>query len=350
MSECSECGVMPCKNPKRVLDDCCSCSGEVCGDPNCPAIELICCEVCGRYDNEEILLLCDGNYLILHKITMLLNDSSAGCDHACHLDCLTPELEFIPDAWFCKRCESFASREDTVSQFRMGSNLQDSNRNGMDLSNWGKSCNCKKSRCLKQYCDCFREHQLCTISCRCSGCLNTSIDRCELGIRPAGGLSTPWSADLGLTTPSPAILTDAQLIQAAADKTAAGSPLRPRMERVCRCKRSRCLKRYCECYQNDQQCTPKCSCSDCGNGLAHDDPRAATDAQMDSDDAVGSGPDSPRAAAPPRPVAPSETLEAVPFPIAVAATQRHKISTDGPVRHDRPLLPHGASFPFAASL
>jgi hypothetical protein len=34
------------------------------------------------------------------------------------------------------------------------------------------SCNCKKSRCLKMYCDCFRLMVYCQESCNCNQCAN----------------------------------------------------------------------------------------------------------------------------------------------------------------------------------
>ena len=33
-------------------------------------------------------------------------------------------------------------------------------------------CNCKKSRCLKLYCDCFRIQRYCNGSCNCNDCAN----------------------------------------------------------------------------------------------------------------------------------------------------------------------------------
>ncbi|XP_041054016.1 PHD and RING finger domain-containing protein 1 isoform X2 [Carcharodon carcharias] len=45
------------------------------------------CEVCGRSDREDSLLLCDG------------------CDSGYHLDCLTPALDTVPvEEWFCPEC------------------------------------------------------------------------------------------------------------------------------------------------------------------------------------------------------------------------------------------------------
>jgi hypothetical protein len=110
--------------------------------------------------------------------------------------------------------------------------------------------------------------------------------------------------------------------------------MRSRIERVCKCKRSRCLKRYCECYQNDQQCSHKCTCSDCGNGYTPDDAQAINDTHAGSDDAA----DSP---SPTR--SPEAPLQSLPAPIQVTASSVRvlKASPDGTIRHDRPPLPHG---------
>jgi hypothetical protein len=39
------------------------------------------------------------------------------------------------------------------------------------MSNGKKNCNCKNSRCLKLYCECFASGEYCK-NCNCNGCCN----------------------------------------------------------------------------------------------------------------------------------------------------------------------------------
>lgn len=34
----------------------------------------------------------------------------------------------------------------------------------------------------------------------------------------------------------------------------------------CNCKKSNCMKKYCECYQAGIKCSEACKCEDCKNG------------------------------------------------------------------------------------
>ena len=36
------------------------------------------------------------------------------------------------------------------------------------------TCNCKNSKCLKLYCECFRQGKMCGSNCSCQNCQNTS--------------------------------------------------------------------------------------------------------------------------------------------------------------------------------
>jgi len=67
--------------------------------------DLTYCESCRQCDREESLLLCDG------------------CDHAYHLDCLTPALTRVPvDEWFCPQCSQRHGKYQRFINVVWGSN------------------------------------------------------------------------------------------------------------------------------------------------------------------------------------------------------------------------------------
>uniref|UniRef100_A0A3Q1FB16 Lin-54 DREAM MuvB core complex component n=1 Tax=Acanthochromis polyacanthus TaxID=80966 RepID=A0A3Q1FB16_9TELE len=93
-----------------------------------------------------------------------------------------------------------------------------------------KPCNCTKSQCLKLYCDCFANGEFCN-NCNCNNCFNnleheterlkaikTCLDRNPEAFKPKIGKGKEGESDR-------------------------------RHSKGCNCKRSGCLKNYCECYE-----------------------------------------------------------------------------------------------------
>lgn len=113
------------------------------------------------------------------------------------------------------------------------------------LSGTIEGCRCRHSHCSKMYCECFAAGRYCTELCECIGCENcvaneASLTRIRTGIRRRN--PNAFTAKINQT-----------------------SGIR-KHSRGCRCTRSKCLKRYCECFREGMSCTEDCECKDCHNG------------------------------------------------------------------------------------
>jgi len=121
-----------------------------------------------------------------------------------------------------------------------------------------RRCNCKKSRCLKLYCECFAAGIYCDngsgVTCACQNCLNTSAH---------AALVAETRATVEARNPLaflPKIVS--QTLDARAGLLDASTP---RHKKGCHCKKSACLKKYCECFQAGVLCTSACRCDGCRN-------------------------------------------------------------------------------------
>ncbi|KAL8090077.1 protein tesmin/TSO1-like CXC 2 isoform X2 [Apium graveolens] len=123
-----------------------------------------------------------------------------------------------------------------------------------------KRCNCKKTKCLKLYCDCFAAGYYCGETCSCQGCFNspeyedTVLDTRKKIVSRNPLAFVPKTFQHAGESPA----SNIQDINKA-------TPFSVRHKRGCNCKKSRCLKRYCECYQSNVGCSDGCRCDGCQN-------------------------------------------------------------------------------------
>lgn len=86
-------------------------------------------------------------------------------------------------------------------------------------------CGCRKTKCLKKYCECFSRGENCKPSCKCVDCNNTEL------------------------------------------------PQYSKKSTFCNCQKIACLKKYCECFKSKRTCSDLCKCINCKNSKKKRKPR-----------------------------------------------------------------------------
>lgn len=122
-----------------------------------------------------------------------------------------------------------------------------------------KRCKCKKSKCLKLYCECFQVQGYCSKECKCVGCNNVPEfeDVRQKAIQATLERDSRAFFRVHKSGHSP---------KETKETTKNGSKVSH--PKGCHCKKSQCLKKYCECYQAGVSCGDNCKCIDCKNGGA----------------------------------------------------------------------------------
>nr|XP_010914918.1 CRC domain-containing protein TSO1 isoform X1 [Elaeis guineensis] len=128
-----------------------------------------------------------------------------------------------------------------------------------------KRCNCKRSKCLKLYCDCFAGGTFCTEACACQECFNRpehedTVRETRQQIESRNPLAFAPKVVLQVTNPKKDNGENKDMTPASA-----------RHKRGCNCKKSLCLKKYCECYQAGVGCSFGCRCEGCKNTFGRKD-------------------------------------------------------------------------------
>ena len=107
-------------------------------------------------------------------------------------------------------------------------------------------CTCKKSYCLRLYCDCFSKGLLCGSDCACSGCHNNSDN---IDIRDTMMKETIEKNPLAFSSKYKKLKNDEKILHS----------------RGCNCSKTGCVKKYCECFNAGTGCSRLCRCTNCKN-------------------------------------------------------------------------------------
>ncbi|PWA81773.1 CRC domain-containing protein [Artemisia annua] len=126
-----------------------------------------------------------------------------------------------------------------------------------------KRCRCKKSNCLKLYCDCFKDGYYCAAElCSCEKCFNgldyedsVELAREEIELHDPHAFSSKICSQKQSTT-SHNVEGENQQIA-----------IELKHRKGCNCKKSMCSKNYCECYQARVGCGSECRCERCENAF-----------------------------------------------------------------------------------
>ncbi|GMH93656.1 hypothetical protein TrVE_jg2049 [Triparma verrucosa] len=123
----------------------------------------------------------------------------------------------------------------------------------LDLGQQNKQCNCKRSNCLKLYCECFAIGIYCNPAiCNCVLCWNNEEGGSSRIKAVQSTLERNPHAFRAKLTGS---LSQSQTVTNNATDVSKG----------CNCKKSGCLKKYCECFQQSIECGARCKCKECKN-------------------------------------------------------------------------------------
>lgn len=155
--------------------------------------------------------------------------------------------------------KNYISLNNKVSNKKKKINEKLMNMNGYDISVKNNNiyhspknsemniCTCTKSQCQKNYCSCYSSGNYCK-GCDCKGCLNIPREGYNNGIQNDENIDVNNIRLKEINAPQGNINknNNSHIIE-------------------CNCTKSKCLKKYCECYKAGVKCGNLCRCFECQN-------------------------------------------------------------------------------------
>jgi len=144
---------------------------------------------------------------------------------------------------YMKLEEVYSHLSDSRQQVSLSSTLSS------EINPEKPKCKCRKTNCLKFYCECFIRGGMCGTECGCTGCMNNTEN---LEIRNL--LMVDHFEKHNWDTSK--LTLNSELILAPSFKE----------HSHCKCSKSGCNKKYCECFRVGRSCSVLCGCKECDNG------------------------------------------------------------------------------------
>ena len=103
---------------------------------------------------------------------------------------------------------------------------------------------------MKLYCECFSRNGYCSSNCKCLNCKN------NLDYRKA---RDDCIEEIRKRKPEAFVVNKGEV------ENRNGEGILISNKRSCNCKKTKCLKKYCDCYTGGSHCNSDCKCEDCQN-------------------------------------------------------------------------------------
>ena len=117
-------------------------------------------------------------------------------------------------------------------------------------------CTCKKTKCIKKYCECFSSGILC-FNCKCENCENKTFFSDNFNRKNSNNINNTNKKEEEIKEKKESKQINETNLDLSDNDT--------KKLIICTCSKSGCNKNYCECFKAKVKCNNKCRCIKCLN-------------------------------------------------------------------------------------